>query len=140
MLNTSAKTAAIILLLLVFNSVSSAQNDSSPHDKVKAAISNMPDKMNAGETITITVTITNTGNSTWTNTNLTSKELGPFEISKLNDVLWTLGPGESKDLQYQVTAPVKTGTFRMKIIVSNGTKKIGSRNKKVTVISNEGSK
>ncbi|MBN8584650.1 MAG: hypothetical protein J0M37_06090 [Ignavibacteria bacterium] len=140
MLQFTVKTAAIFLIMFVFNSVSFSQNDGTPHDKVKAALSNMPDKMNAGETITITVTITNTGTTTWTNANLTTKELGQFEISKLNDVVWTLEPGQSKDLQYQVKAPEKPGTYRMKIIVNNGDKKIGSRSKKVSVVSSEGSK
>lgn len=140
MLQFTIKTAAIFLMMFIFNSVSFSQNDGTTHDKVKAAVSNMPDKMNAGETITITVTITNTGTTTWTNASLTTKELGQFEISKLNDVVWTLEPGQSKDLQYQVKAPEKPGTYRMKIIVNNGDKKIGSRTKKVSVVSSEGSK
>ena len=140
MLQFTIKTAAIFLMMFIFNSVSFSQNDGTTHDKVKAAVSNMPDKMNAGETITITVTITNTGTTTWTNASLTTKELGQFEISKLNDVVWTLEPGQSKDLQYQVKAPEKPGIYRMKIIVNNGDKKIGSRTKKVSVISSEGSK
>lgn len=118
------------LLLLLLASVSYTQNS---NDKVKAALSDMPSQMKAGETTVITVTITNIGAATWSNADITARELGVFDITKVSDVLWSIEPGQSRDIQYRVTAPQKPGKYKMRVVVYNGSKKVGSKNKTVTV-------
>jgi len=103
--------------------------------KVKATISDMPDQMTEGQSVKVTVTITNTGKNTWTNENIYSHELSVFEIKKEWSGDWKLEPGESKELQYTVTAPDKSGSFKMRIVIYDGNKKIGYRSKKVEVVS-----
>lgn len=103
--------------------------------KVKATISDMPDQMQAGQTAKVTVTITNTGSTLWTSENAYAHELGPFDISKEWTGEWKLEPGESKEVYYKVTAPEKSGSYKMRIVIYNGNKKIGFRNKKVEVVS-----
>lgn len=103
--------------------------------KVKATISDMPDQMQAGQTAKVTVTITNTGTTLWTSENAYAHELGPFDINKEWTGDWKLEPGQSKDVYYKVTAPEKPGSYKMRIVIYNGNKKIGHRNKKVEVVS-----
>lgn len=103
--------------------------------KVKATISDMPDQMTAGQSAKVTVTITNTGKNTWTNENVYAHELSVFEIKKEWSGEWKLEPGQSKELQYTVTAPDRSGNFKMRIVIYDGNKKIGYRSKKVEVVS-----
>lgn len=103
--------------------------------KVKATISDMPDQMAAGQSTKVTVTITNTGKNTWTGENVYAHELGIFEIRKEWSGDWKLEPGQSKELQYTVTAPDKSGSFKMRVVIYDGNKKIGYRNKKVEIVS-----
>jgi uncharacterized membrane protein len=130
MFRIASKIYFTLFLALIFASLSYSQNN----DKVKAAVSTMPSEMEAGSTISVTVTITNTGNNNWTNANVDVKELGLFDISKNWDVIWILEPGQSRDLQYNVTAPKHTGKHRMKIVVYNDGKRIGSRTKVINVV------
>ncbi len=122
---------ASLLLILFITSGVTAQN----LGKVKATISDMPDQMTAGQSAKVTVTITNTGKTTWTNENIYSHELSVFEIKKEWSGEWKLEPGQSKELQYTVTAPDKSGSFKMRIVIYDGNKKIGYRSKKVEVVS-----
>ena len=46
---------------------------------------------------------------------------------------WKLEPGQSKEVFYKVTAPEKSGSYKMRIVVYNGNKKIAYRTKKVEV-------
>lgn len=127
------KTAAnfIFLIALLFSTTVFAQNVG----KVKATISDMPEQIQAGQTAKVTVTITNTGNTTWTSENAYAHELGPFEINKEWQGEWKLEPGQSKEVYYKVTAPDKSGSYKMRIIIYNGDKKIAYRTKKVEVVS-----
>lgn len=122
---------AVFLMLFVAVSGIYSQN----LGKVKATISDMPNQMQAGSSTTVTVTITNIGKNKWTNENIYSHELGAFEIKKDWTGTWELEPGQSKDLQYSVTAPNTSGSYKMRIVIYNGDKKIGYRSKKVEVIS-----
>lgn len=103
--------------------------------KVKATISDMPEQMQAGSNTKVTVTITNTGKTLWTNENVYAHELGPFEITKEWSGEWKLEPGQSKELQYTVTAPNNSGSYKMRVVIYDGDKKIGYRSKKVQVVS-----
>jgi uncharacterized membrane protein len=103
--------------------------------KVKATISDMPDQIAAGQSVKVTVTITNTGKTTWTSENVYAHELSVFDIRKEWSGEWKLEPGQSKELQYTVTAPEKSGSFKMRIVIYDGNKKIGHRSKKVEVVS-----
>ncbi len=132
MFKIASKISFALFLALIFATAAYSQND----DKVKAAISNMPTEMEAGSTISVTVTYTNTGKTTWTNANIDVRELGLFDISKDWTAVWTLEPGQSKSFQYNVTAPKNTGKHRMKLVVYNNDKKIGSKNKVVNVVDN----
>ena len=127
------KTAAnfIFLIVLLFSTTVFAQNVG----KVKATISDMPEQIQAGQTAKVTVTITDTGNTTWTSEIAYAHELGPFEINKEWSGEWKLEPGQSKEVYYKVTAPDKSGSYKMRIIIYNGDKKIAYRTKKVEVVS-----
>lgn len=107
-------------------------------DKVKAAVGNMPDEMTAGSTITVTVTYTNTGNKAWSNEEFDVKELGKFEVAKVNDLSWTIEPGEVKSINYLVTAPDNPGKHRIKFIVYYGKVKIAAKSKVINVSSADG--
>lgn len=125
-----SKFAAIFIVFFAVSGVFS-QNTG----KVKAAISNMPNQMQAGSSITVTVTITNIGKNKWSNENLYAHELGAFEIVKDWSGTWEIEPGQSKDLQYTVIAPNTPGNYRIRIAVYKGDKKISYRSKKVEVLS-----
>ncbi len=122
---------ALIIVVLLASGNAYAQNVG----KVKATISDMPDQMTAGQSVKVTVTITNTGNTTWTNENVYAHELSVFDIRKEWSGEWKLEPGQSKELQYTVTAPERSGSFKMRIVIYDGNKKIGYRSKKVEVVS-----
>ncbi len=122
---------AVLLFFLIASSGIFAQNVG----KVKATISDMPDQMQAGSNTKVTVTITNTGNQLWTSENVYAHELGLFEITKEWSGEWKLEPGQSKELQYTVTAPNNSGDYKMRVVIYDGNKKIGYRTKKVKVVS-----
>ena len=126
-----SSTITVFFVILLASGSLLAQN----LGKVKATISDMPDQMTAGQSAKVTVTITNTGKNTWTNENIYSHELGVFEIKKEWSGEWKLEPGQSKELQYTVTAPDKSGSYKMRIVIYDGNKKIGYRSKKVEVVS-----
>ncbi len=130
MFKFSSIITVFIVVLLVSGSLL-AQNPG----KVKATISDMPDQMEAGKSAKVTVTITNTGKTTWSNENIYSHELSVFEITKEWSGEWKLEPGQSKELQYTVTAPDRSGSFKMRIVIYDGNRKIGYRSKKVEVVS-----
>lgn len=125
-----------IVIFIVFFAVSGIFSQNL--GKVKATISDMPNQMQTGQSATVTVTITNIGKNKWTNENIYSHELGAFEIKKDWTGTWELEPGQSKELQYTVTAPNTSGSYKMRIVIYNGDKKIGYRSKKVEVISMTG--
>ncbi len=126
----SSKIAVLLFFIFAASGVFS-QN----LGKVKATISDMPEQMQAGSSVKVTVTITNTGKNLWTNENIYAHELGMFEITKDWSGEWKLDPGQSKELQYTVTAPNNSGDYKMRVVIYDGNKKIGYRNKKVKVIS-----
>ena len=123
------------LLLIIFAVVFASSVYSQADDKVKAAIGNMPDEMSAGSTIIVTVTYTNTGNNTWSNQDFDVKETGKFDVTKINDLTWTIAPGESTSVDYRVTAPDNPGKHRIKFIVYYGKIKIAVKSKVINVIS-----
>ncbi len=124
--------SGLVLLFVMFLSAGVyAQNAG----KVKATISDMPGQMTAGQSTKVTVTITNVGKNLWTSENVYGHELGEFEIKKEWSGDWKLEPGQSKELQYTVTAPSTSGSYKMRIVIYDGNKKIGFRSKKVEVVS-----
>lgn len=122
---------ASFLMLLFVTTGAASQN----LGKVKATISDMPDQMTTGQSVKVTVTITNVGKNTWSNENIYAHELSVFDIKKEWSDDWKLEPGQSKELQYTVSAPEKSGSFKMRIVIYDGNKKIGYRSKKVDVVS-----
>jgi uncharacterized protein (DUF58 family) len=129
------KRFAVFAILALIFALSANNIFSQNVGKVKATISDMPDQIQAGQTAKVTVTITNTGSTQWTSENAYAHELGPFEINKEWTGEWKLEPGQSKEVYYKVTAPEKSGSYKMRIVIYNGNKKIGYRSKKVEVVS-----
>ncbi len=120
----------VFALIVAFSAVNTFSQSSV---KVKATISDMPERMSIGETAKVTVTITNTGKNLWTSENVYAHELSVFDISKEWSGDWKLEPGQSKEVFYKVTAPDKPGSYKMRVVIYDGNKKIGYRTKKVEV-------
>jgi uncharacterized membrane protein len=123
----------LLISLLIFTSVSYSQV--SQAGRVKAGISDIPSQMNAGETYKVQCTITNISQNEWNSEDLHAKVHGPFEVSKEWSGEWKLSPGESITVYYKVTAPQKSGSFKIKVTFYDGNKKVGYKSKKILVVS-----
>lgn len=120
-------------LLIIILALAAVTASYSQDDKVKSVVSSMPDEMAAGSTITVSITYTNNGSQTWSNQDFEVKETGPFDVTRSNELVWSLAPGESKTKEYQVTAPDKPGSYKMRIAVYHKDKRIAYKTKKVSV-------
>jgi uncharacterized protein YfaS (alpha-2-macroglobulin family) len=124
-----------LLCVLLSGAALYSQNDDNSTGKVKAVVSDLPGSMNVGETYKVTVTITNTGKNKWSSADLTAKAYGPFYISKEWSGEWTIEPGQSTQTFYAITAPQKSGKYKLKVVFYNHGKRIGTKSKKIEVVS-----
>ena len=105
-------------------------------DKVKAVCGDLPDEMKQCCSVEITVTVTNTGTNTWSSSKLNTKVTGGFTFTT-DTIGWDvfkLEPGESKSLDYKLTAPNSTGKKKCKVYFYSDNKKIGTKQKTIKVI------
>lgn len=98
----------------------------------KVVVSDILGQMTSGITYKVTVTITNNSQEHWKSDDVNAECVGYFNCSEH----WgnvSLAPGQSHNLQYNITPGTHEGKHLLKIYVYNGKKKIGEKKKKITV-------
>lgn len=139
------KILFIFILLASFANICAQVDDNTKSDKkhkhkkqIKVKIHDLPNEMTPGSSADVTVTVTNKSKSNgWEYSGrFTCTVEGPFTfVTSTTTALFTLNPGESKDLIYKLTAPTTEGSHKASIVFFDGDKKVGSKTKLIRVYS-----
>lgn len=128
--------ALIIISVFMMNAFAQnkEKNKSKSKEKVKVQITELPSKMNTGETKAFNVKISNKSKKSEFNTDgLTFETSGDFTVTPGSIGTFIMQRGESKDFTFNLTSPSYSGKIKFKITFYNDGKKAGSKTKNIKV-------
>lgn len=128
----------VISFLFIFAFFISVSNTfSQSNDKIKGAITDIPNEMQAGQTASITVTVTNKSKDmSWSSDQLKLEVTGPFQVTNpsVSERAVTLEPGQSADLTLILIAPADVGKQKLTLVIYNNEIKLARKTKNIKII------